>query len=465
MQISLLNGVFVSGSNLRTSIPRNLVPVPKASGISSGYLRPADGLIQFGGEMPGLDRGGINWNGKCYRVMGTSLVRLEEDGTTVTLGTVAAGGPVSMDYSFDRLAVTAGKKLYYWDGTTFSQVVDVDLGDALDMVWVDGYFMTTDGTSLVVTELDDPYAVNPLKYGSAETDPDSIMSIEKQRGEIYAIGRYTIEVFQNIGGTLFPFQRVPGAQIQRGAVGTYSSAKFVDSIAFLGSGRNEAPSVYLMANGTTQKLATQEIDTILLEYTPDQLAAVEMDVRVDKAHQHLIIHLPDRTLVFDAAASAVLGEPIWFDFTTSIIGKGQYRAQHLTYVYGKWLAGDPLSPRLCELTQDVSSHYGEVNGWDFGVSALFNEGRGAIVHEVELIGLPGNAAFGDNPVIWSSYSVDGRTWSAERPIHAGKTGESQKRLAWRRFGHMRNWRVQKFRGTSDSHLSFIRLDMAIEPLS
>lgn len=465
MQISLLNGVFVSGTNLRTSLPRNLVPVPKASGISSGFLRPADGLLQFGPTAPGIDRGGINWNGKMHRVMGTSLVRVDEDGAITTLATVAAGGPVTFDYSFDRLAFTAGKKLYYWDGTSLSQVVDPDLGDALDMIWVDGYFMTTDGTSLVVTELDDPYAVNPLKYGSAETDPDPIMSIEKQRGEVYAIGRYTIEVFQNIGGNLFPFQRIAGAQIQRGALGTYASAKFVESIAFLGSGRNEAPSVYLAANGNTQKLATQEIDTILLEYTEAELAAAEMDVRVDKAHQHLILHLPDRTLVFDAAASAVLGEPIWFEFTSSIIGKGQYLCRHLVYAYGKWIGGDPTTKRLCELTESVSSHYGEVNGWDFGVSALYNEGKGAIVHEVELVGLPGNAAFGDDPVIWSSYSVDGRTWSAERPIKAGKTGETDKRLAWRRFGHMRNWRIQKFRGTSDAHLSFIRLDMAVEPLA
>lgn len=465
MQVSILSGLYSSGTNLRTSLPRNLVPVPKASGISSGYLRPADGLVQFGGTAPGVDRGGINWNGKCYRVMGASLVVLEEDGSMTTIGDVGGSGPVSFDYSFDRLAIASGNKLFYWTGTELTQVTDEDLGDVLDMIWVDGYFMTTDGTFLVVTELNDPFAVNPLKYGSAEVDPDSIMAVKKVRSEVFAIGRYTIEAFQNVGGTLFPFQRIDGAQVQRGALGTHTCAKFVESIAFLGSGRNEAPSVYLAANGNTQKLATREIDAILLGYTEEDLAACEMEVRVDQAHQHLLIHLPDQTLVFDAAASAVLGEPIWFTFTSSVVAPGQYLCRHLVYAYGKWIGGDPLNPRACVLTDKVSSHYGKVNGWDFGVSALYNEGRGAIVHEVELVGLPGNAAFGDDPVIWSSYSVDGRNWSAERPIKAGKAGETQKRLAWRRFGFMRNWRIQKFRGTSDSHLSFVRLDMAVEPLA
>ena len=44
-------------------------------------------------------------------------------------------------------------------------MTDLDLGVVLDFCWVDGYFMTTDGESLIVTELTDPMAVNPLKYG------------------------------------------------------------------------------------------------------------------------------------------------------------------------------------------------------------------------------------------------------------------------------------------------------------
>ena len=71
MQIPILNGVYTSeASDFRVAYPYNLVPVPVDQGISKGYLRPGEGIVAFTADGPGLDRGGINWNGLCYRVMG-----------------------------------------------------------------------------------------------------------------------------------------------------------------------------------------------------------------------------------------------------------------------------------------------------------------------------------------------------------------------------------------------------------
>ena len=196
MQIPILNGVFTDNDpEIRASYPVNLTPVAVESGLSSGYLRPSDGIIKNGTGL-GIARGGINWNDACYRVMGSKLVLVAEDGTVTTLGDVGGStANVTMDYSFDRLAIASDNKLWYWDDATLTQVTDVDLGTVLDVVWVDGYFMTTDGENLVVTELNDPTAVNPLKYGSSEIDPDPVEALLKLRNEVYALNRYTIEIF------------------------------------------------------------------------------------------------------------------------------------------------------------------------------------------------------------------------------------------------------------------------------
>jgi Phage stabilisation protein len=266
-QIPVIQGIYTDNTpDLRSSYPVNLVPVPRESGISSGFLRPADGLVS-NGTGPGTDRGGIEWNGTLYRVMGTKLVSISSAGAVTILGDVGGSGYVTFDYSFDRLAVVSSNNLFYWDGTTLTQVTDPDLGPVLDMCWVDGYFMTTDGTSLVVTELTDPTAVNPLKYGSSEIDPDPVVALLKLRNEVYALNRHTIEVFDNIGGEFFPFQRIDGAQIQKGAIGTFGCCVYLETVAFLGSGKNEAPGIYLGANSTATKISTQEIDEILLGYT------------------------------------------------------------------------------------------------------------------------------------------------------------------------------------------------------
>ena len=465
MQIPILNGIYTDGvSDFRTSYPRNLIPVPKQQGISEGYLRPADGIVKFG-EGPGRDRGGINWNGGCYRVMGSNLVRIESTGATTILATLPPGSQVTLDYSFDRLAIAASGGLYYWDGTTLTQVLDPDLGTVIDFIWVDGYFMTTDGTSLIVTELNDPYAVNPLKYGSSEADPDQIKGLIKLRNEVYALNRYTIEVFQNIGGDLFPFQRIEGAQMQRGAIGTFAAAMFLENIAFLGGGRNEAPAVWIGSNSSTSKISTREIDQLLLAYTETQLSTAVLEVRVHKGQQLLYMHLPDQTLVYDGAASQVVNEPVWFVLTSSLTGIAQYRAKNFVWAYDKWLCGDPTSISHGYLTDSISSHYGDVNGWEFGTTIIYNEGRGALFHELELVCLTGNVPLGEDPTIWTSYTIDGRTWSQERPRSAGKQGERLKRISWLQQGHMRHWRTQKFRGTSDTHISMARLEARIEGLN
>lgn len=469
MQVPILSGIYADNTpELRTAYPVNMVPVPKASGISNGFLRPGDGIVA-NGTGPGVDRGGINWNGICYRVMGTKLVTVDNSGNVTVLGEV--GGPVdtlvTFDYSFDLLVIASGTRLYYWNpvASTLTQVTDPDLGIVLDVVWVDGYFMTTDGEFLVVTELSDPTQVNPLKYGSSEVDPDPVVALLKLRNEVYALNRNTIEVFDNVGGEVFPFARIDGAQIQKGVVGTFACCVFTERIAFLGGGRNEAPSIYVGAAATAQKISTQEIDNLLLQYTESQLETVKLEARNDKAHQHLYVHLPDRTIVYDAAASEALEQPVWFTLTSTVVGFSQYRARNLVWCYDKWLVGDPQSNSIGYLVQDTGHHWGQQVRWEFGTIIVYNEGNGAIFNRLELVALTGSVAIGKNPQISTSYSVNGLSWSQDRGISVGTIGNTAKRLAWFQQGHMRNWRIQRFRGDSDAHVSFARLEAQIEALA
>lgn len=467
MQISILNGIYTdNGPDLRTSYPVNLIPVPKQSGISNGFLRPADGLVA-NGSGPGIDRGGVNWQGTCYRVMGTKLVTVESNGTVTELGDV--GGPVdslvTFDYSFDGLAIASGGRLYYWDGATLTQVTDPDLGIVLDFAWVDGYFMTTDGEFLIVTELSDPTQVNPLKYGSSEVDPDPVVALLKVRNEVYALNRNTIEVFDNVGGEFFPFERIDGAQIQKGVIGTFACCVYMESVAFLGSGRNEAPAIYIGSNAQAQKISTQEIDHILSEFTETQLSTVKLEVRNDKNHQHLYVHLPDRTLVYDAVASEALGDQVWFTLTTSTAGFSQYRARNLVWAYDKWLVGDPQSSNVGYMVDTIGEHWGQIVRWEFGTLIVYNDGKGALFNELELVSLTGRVAVGVDPQISTSYSLDGLSWSQERYIKVGTNGNTKKRLVWFQQGHMRNWRIQRFSGNSQAHLSFARLEAQLEGLA
>lgn len=466
MQIPILNGIYADGGapDFRTSYPRNLIPVPKVQGLSNGYLRPADGIEQIG-TGPGVARGGIAWGGFEYRVMGTSLVRIEPDGGCTVLADVGPGGTVTLDYGFDRLAIASGGVLWYWNGGELTRASDPDLGPVVDVRWIGGYFLATDGTSLISSDLNDPTSFNILNYGSAESDPDPLLAVDELRNEAYAFGRYTVEVFQNVGGSGFPFRRIDGAQITKGVIGTHAYTSIGDTFVFIGSGRGEAPAVHQMVPGNTQKISTREIDAVLASYTEAELATAVVEKRVHMNHSHVLFHLPRECWVYDIAASQAMEEPVWFSLSSSIVGQGVYRARHLVWCYGRWGVADPTSGAYGKLIDTVSTHYGQPTGWDFGTMVLYNPAGGGIVHELELVCLTGSVAQGSSPVIWTQYSTDGQTWSNERSVLAGRQGQRSKRICWRDQGRIENWRVQRFRGTSDAHLSVVRLEARIEALN
>ncbi|MEQ1073796.1 packaged DNA stabilization protein [Acinetobacter pittii] len=397
MQIPIISGIYAnSSSDFRTSYPRNLIPVPKEQGISNGYLRPAEGIFQIA-SLPGLNRGAINWNGQLYVVAGNKLCKILSNNEVVELGIIPGNSQVSIDYSFDRLAIAANRELYYFDGTNLNQVTDNDLGECLDVIWIDGYFMTTDGNNLVVTELDDPEQVNALKYGSSEIDPDPVKSLLKLNGEVYALNRYTTEAFSNVGGEFFPFQRIDGAMLNKGSIGTHTCCEYMGAIAFLGSGRNEPLSIWLGSGGNVQKIATREIDQIIHQYPEDTLEnAVLLETRAVDGHIWLYVHLPDSTLVYDAAASQIVGQPVWF-ILSSGIGETQYQARNHVWCYDRWIVGHSTLGLLGELTNETSEHWGAIVEWQFGTQVIYNESFGAIFHEIELVALAGRVAFGNNP--------------------------------------------------------------------
>lgn len=465
MKIPILNGIYTDKiPDLRVSYPRNLIPVPEFNGINNGYLRPSDGILTVRAG-PGVDRAGINWNNEHYRVMGSKLIKISKNGVITTIGDVGNDNKYStLDYSFDYLGVSSNGDLFLYDGSSsLTQVTDPNLGTVLDHIWIDGYFMATDGEFVVVTELADPFTVLATKYGSSEADPDPILALLKVHNEAYVLNRYTVEIFEDIGGSGFPFRIVEGAQIQHGVIGTHACCVFLDTIVMVGSGRNEAPSIWLVQAGNSINISTREIDIILRQYSEDELALILCESRVDKGHQFVYIHLPGKTLVYDANASKLFGTPVWFILSSYSSGDNVYRARNITYVHGDYWVGDTDSANFGKLTDVVRTHWGENVGWDFGTTIIYNEGDGAIFHELELITLAHDSS--PDSTISTQYSDDGKTWSDPITITTATPSGRNKNLTWLGQGSMGNWRIQRFYGSSEARLSFIRLEARLEGLS
>lgn len=456
-QIPILSGFLAKTGDLGESYPINMEPVVAETGISNTYLRSPMGAVQFA-TGPGRDRGAINWNGVHYRVMGSKLCQI---GTSVTeIGDVGDDGlPVRFDYSFDALSVSSAGNLFYWNGA-LTRVNDPDLGTVIDHIYIAGYFMVTDGTTIAVTDLNDPLAVDPLRYGSSETDPDPILGLLKYGNEAYALNRHTIDVFQNVGGAGFPFARLNGASIPKGCCGTMAKALFGDSFAFVGSGRGEALGVYQAGQGQAIKLSSKAIDKALADEPDPHLIRLETMVQDDE--QRLFIRLSNQTLVFCAGASLNVKKPVWYIRRAGLLMDLADNVTGRVLIGQKWYCGHSDTGAVATL-QDDANDFGAAKGYQFDTVYLYNGGLGAIIRSLELIGKPGDAAFGDDPRVQFSRSNDGVTFGTETSISTGKFGETGKRVqirpAWRIGKHC----VTRVRGAGQAVWAAIEAD--VEPLN
>lgn len=463
MRVPIISGVVASETGaFLVSYPINREPILRDLGIADGYLAVPPGITTKATTGFGADRGGINWNNVCYRVIGSKLVRVNSNWSIDTLGDVGPGGPCSFDYSFDNLIVGSGGSLFYWNATAgFRQVTDTDLGTVIDVIYVDGYTMTTDGTSLVVTELNDPMAVDPLKYGSSEESPDAITGLVHMHGEVYALNRYTTQVFQNIGGTGFPFQTVKTATVPYGCVGPRAKCKFMGTVAFVGGRENGAPGVYLLGPGDASKLSTGELDDALAALSDDELAAVWVECRTNNDDERLIVHLPSESWGFSSQVTKKSAVKTWCRYVTSTGVSGRYEGRGLVYCYGQWIVGSS-SGQVGVLDWNTAQHYGADVGWQFDTTLIYNEANRGILTGIELIGTPGRG--NDDGRVFFSYTKDGEVWSMERSTPSGKLGQHRKRVAWRPGIRFEQYMGLRFRGVDGSLMAMARLECDIEGL-
>lgn len=460
-QVSIVSGIYTDkNADYRQSFPVNYYPVVLESGLSKSYLRPTPGVSALPGGI-GRDRGSIVFNGALFRVSGTQLIRVYANGVFDELGVVPGSGRVALAKSVDRICLVTDGRAFYWsEGAGLEEITDADFGLAIDVIYVDGYFLFVDEAFLFNAELSDPLSINPLSFGSAEVEGDPIVGIAKVRNEPYVCGSETIEVFQNTGGAGFPFQRVPGAMVTKGVVGTFAKIECEDALLFVGGGRGEAASVYLAGGGQAQRIATDDIDKRIQALTPAEQAAIVCETCSTNGQYFALIHLPGETLVFDVYGSKIAGVALWHVRQSD---GGAYRPRGFQRVYGRWLVADAEDGRHGELRDDLGTEYGEPVEREFSTPLGSMSGESFIVHQAALFGISGVALLGETPRISLSITRNGATWGQERFARVGDRGQHDYQPKWRQLGRAQGQMAFRFRTASS--FAPARLEVTTETLN
>ena len=430
------------------------------------------GVVQFSTVGSERSRGGIVMNGVYYVVSGTTLFSIDELGTVSNLGTVTGTVRVVMAHNGEKLCIVVpGGNGYVYNRTTavFVQITDADYRTADTVCFKDGYyiFTATAGDVFFISALNDPLTFDPLDFGTAELSPDKIIGCHIDHDELFIFGSETTEVFQNVGGSGFPFQRIPGASSEKGLRSKYGLAQWESAFYFVGGGVNERTSIF-RSSGTSEpiKISTNAVDFKIQEFTSQEIArAFTFTFSISGTSfvgfTFNSVNIPDRTFVFNVTASTLTGQHVWHEQQTGIQESG-WRVASLDFVYDKLLVSDLMDGRVGYLDANVYTEYGETILREKVTGPFSADGRSIYVGALELTvdsGQGTSSGQGVDPLVMLDFSDDGaRNFSSNTNRSMGKIGEYRRRVEWRRLGRVPAHRVWRLRVSDPVRVAFIKLE-------
>jgi len=443
-------------TDYRDALPVNMSVVMKPILGADGYMLQFPGLTQYA-TGTGIGRQAV-WNERQvnhYRVSGQRFISVEEDGTVSDIGAITGTDTASMPYSFNSQAIIADGKMWLYDGVNLSQVTDPDLGSPIDSVWVDSYYMLTDGAFLYHTDLQDESSIDPLKFATAEFSPDPTLGLGKtQDNKVIAFGRYSVEYLRNVATDNFAFTRLADRAQKIGIVGTHCKVEIASQWYILGGRKDESVSVHVLGVGLSKKIATREIDKIIGTYTETELAGSVLETYEEDGYTYLIIHLPNHTLMFNVTFAEKIGiDQAWTLLKTDVLGDNPWRGKFGIFEprRGEWVFGDRASSNIGILDETVTTHYGELAEWLLFTPLAKLDGQS--IDELSIETIPGHTSY-DDATVAVSLTYDGITYGQEWWELYGEPTAYQERFVIRRLGHVRDWFGGQLRGASRSRMAF-----------
>lgn len=456
--LQLLKGDKVDDkTDYRDALPVNVSGVVRPILGASGYMLQQPGLTQYS-TGSGIDRGGV-WNerlGLHFRVSGTDLITVAEDGTVAVLGTIPGTGTASLPYSFNTQAVISDGRYFLYDPTNgFREVTGAAVGDPFDGVWVDGYYFFTDGEFIYHTDLNDEEVIDPLKFATSEFSPDPSLAVGLTTdNKVIVFNRYTTEYFVNQATANFAFQRLSSRSVKVGVVGPHAKCEVAGNWFVIGNEKGADVSVFQIGVGSATEIASREVIKLINQYDEDELFTAVLEERTYEEIKYLIVHLPNETLLFNFQIAAMAGkDQAWSILKTDVAGDVTWRAKFGVFDprRAQWVYGDKEDATIGYLDSSSALHYGEIAECIMYTPFVYLEDMS--IDEMEIETIPGFTADSD-ATVFVSMTYNGVTWGLEYTMQYGLPGAYNQRFVARRFGYVRNWFAFKFRWASRSRMAF-----------
>lgn len=433
---------FVGGSNpsrsyrvSRERLLNGLVELdPSGKFDRMCFCRP--GLTIFAGLGAAGTRGGIEWGGNAYAVVGGDVKKITSAGVITTIGSIGTTtGVVVFSPGPSHLVFVDGSKGYYTQGSSVTEIASNFPDGATHIAYHSGFWLANDTTNagrFYRSDSLDPTTWGSLNFATAERSPDALKGIIVASQQIWLAGDTTTEAW-GPDDSSFGFGNIAGGFTEVGLAAPYSLAKGAAGTVYWLAKAEQGQGAVMRGQGIQgQRISTPAIEAEFAGYTLSD--AIGFCIYW-QGHSLYMLRFPTdaKTWVWDESSQ------VWCEWTR--YGGGAFRANCAISVFDKILVGDPEDGNLFELDADAHADNGEViEFWRYDRHMVEAGDRKPLSHRgLELEVETGVGTDTMSPQWMLQWSDDGgHTWSNEHWRSSGLIGERNTRLVWRRLGRSRD---------------------------
>lgn len=402
------------------------------------YGTPGTTLRKSFGDTP--IRGWIAVGDFYYLVHRGTFYEVNNAGTATSRGTLdTVEGRVDMAYNGTLILITTGTSGYTYtiSGASFAIVSDSDFPDAaITCTWLAQQFIVDQGDGDEFQTSPDGTNWDALDFASAESNPDGLVRVFADGGEVILFGANTTEVWGATGGEDFAFSPIQGATSEFGLAARWSVCKFNSGLAALMKPRMGQVQVMFIAGYVPKPISTPEIDAIINDYATVSDATAYAYML--GGHPMLQINFPSamKSWLYDALSG------MWSPLEYGLDG-GRHRGELQLDYLNKTIIADYSTGDIYDLDPDVYTDNGVAIARELRTRHVFAGNDRIPIHQLYVdmqVGVGDATGAGVNPQVMLQVSKDnGATWGAERWKALGAVGAYLQRVVWRRLGIARDW--------------------------
>lgn len=413
-------------------------------------LKKCPGMSIYTTVGGGPIRGGITTaRGRCFVVSGFDLYEITTSGNVNHGSLNSATNRVSIAENGDQVMIVDGVDGYIFTQSTdtFAQIADGDFPASNTVVFLDGYFIVNkvNSAAFYISALNDGTSWGAADFAVMSSNPDNLLGLTADRGNLWGFGNRSVEVFDNTGNATFPFERIDGSVIPTGCEAPFTIQRADNTIVWLGVDEQGRGVVWKAEGYNAVKISTQAIDRRIAESVRRDESYAWVYHQQGHAFYCLQVKGLDTTLVYDFSTRQ------WHERSfknADLNAREQHRGSCHFVFDNKNLVGDRQNGNIYELSLNYYDDYGEELIWE-RISPHYDQEKALIRHSRLELDCEVGRVSGDHRVAMRYSDDGGFEWSSWLWTSLGQLGKYKTRVRWNRLGSSRD-RVYHIKGSSNA---------------